>query len=64
MMEMWCYRLPFDPTLETQTPLECGALEGESPVEVTRRVWQYLEYCFPETKQEYGTHQVPTLNTF
>ena len=46
--------LPFNPILESQSPLERGALEGDSPVNEFRRMWQDADYCSSDIEQELG----------
>ena len=58
-------RALFVPTTLTQSFLERNTLKGDSPVEVC--VWMIegvLEYCQLDIWQEFGRHQLPTLNTF
>ena len=58
-------RLLFVPNTLTQSFLERNTLKGDSPVEEC--VWMIegaLEYCQLDIWQEFGRHQLPTLNTF
>ena len=68
-IEMWwkcgVIRRPFIPSTATRSPLERGTIKGDSPVEEpVRMIGAVLEYCPLDIGQEFGRHQLPTLNTF
>ena len=61
---MWCCKTVPDSLLGIQTNLERLAIEGDSPVEVTKKMLErVLEYCTLDIVQEFRRYQLLTLNT-
>ena len=53
-LEMWCCRPSFSPNSLIRSELESFTIQGDSPVWVRLRMWEYLEYCTSEFVQETG----------